>query len=134
MALDLFDFCPDSRVAEEIPPDPQTAMSMNGWDFTAKPAVPYRAKFNVTLSGLRWLLNDAGDALDLTTDSLHNAGRLREFYKAHQTWSPFLFNHEFLGQLTVRFATVVQIPRATMNSNGLIPDFQFTLVHHNPSF
>lgn len=127
-----FDFVPNSHVAEEIPPEEQSAMSMNGWEFTTKPSVPYRARFKLTLSGMRWRLS--GGALDTTTDPTTNAGRLLNFYKARRKWDTFTYNHEYLGTITCKFAEPVVIPKAIQNSNGLIPDFEVTLVHYNPSF
>lgn len=129
-----FDFAPNSRVAEEIPPEEPNVVSFNGWDFTAKPAVPYRARFKLTLSGMRWILNPAGTALDVATDPTRNAGRLLNFYKANRTWDTFSFDHEYLGLITCRFGDPVLIPKALTNSNGLVPDFEISLIHHNPSF
>lgn len=127
-----FDFVPNSHVAEEIPPEERNVTSMNGWDFTAKPSVPYRAKFKLTLSGMRWRMS--GAALDVTTDPTTNAGRLLNFYKTNRTWDSFTYNHEYLGAITCRFADAVAIPKAFQNSNGLIPEFEVVLVHHNPGY
>jgi hypothetical protein len=132
--LAVFDFAPNTHVAEEIPPEEATATSMNGWDFTAKPAVPYRRKFKLTMSGMRWFLNENGDGLDLLSDPKHNAGRLLQFYQDHRKWDSFEYHHEYLGQLTCRFDAPVSVPKALPNSNGLVPDFEIQLVHHNPSF
>jgi hypothetical protein len=69
MSNQVFDFCDTSRVIEEIPPEDQTASSMNGWDFTAKPKIPYRRTFKVALHGMRWYLATGGASLDITTDT-----------------------------------------------------------------
>lgn len=129
-----FDFAPNSHVAEEIPPEEQAATSMNGWEFTSKPAVPYRRKFKLTISGMRWRLNASGNALDVTTDPQNNAGRLKQFYEARRKWDTFTYNHEYLGAITCRFDQPVTIPKALPNSNGLVPDFDITIIHHNPGF
>jgi hypothetical protein len=130
----VFDFCPNTHVAEEIPPEEPSAVSMNGWDFVAKPSVPYRRKFKLTLGGMRWYLNAAGDALDLTTDPQHNAGRLLKMYQDNRKWDTFTYDHEYLGTITCRFDAPVSIPKAIQNSNGLVPDFDIQLVHHNPGW
>lgn len=130
----VFDFVPNTHVAEEIPPDEPTATTMNGWDFVAKPSVPYRRKFKVTLSGMRWYLNRAQNSLDVTKDSLNNAGRLLAFYQQNRKWDTFIYHHEYLGAITCRFNAPVTIPKAMPNSNGLVPDFEIELVHHNPGW
>jgi hypothetical protein len=81
---------------------------------------------------MRWRLS--GSALDTSTDPTMNAGRLLNFYKQNRTWDTFTYNHEYLGSITCRFADPVQIPKAITNSNGLIPDFEITLIHHNPGY
>lgn len=127
-----FDFCPNSHVAEELPPEEQKATSMNGWDFTSRPTTPYRAKFRLTLEGLRWRMS--GSSLDVTTDPTMNAGRLLNFYKTNRSYGIFTYQHEYLGLINCRFAEAVVIPKAIQNSAGLIGPLEITLLHHNPGF
>lgn len=129
-----WDFAPNSHVAVELAPDTAGGVSFNGWDFTSKPSVPYRRKFRLKISGMRWRLNGAGNALDVTTDPFFNAGRLLAFYQARQNWDTFTYPHEYLGNITVKFAEKLDLPEAIQNSNGLIPDFEITLIHHNPGY
>lgn len=129
-----FDFCLGTRVVEEIPPEETTVVSFRGWDFTSRPNTPYRAKFRVMLYGLRWYLNGAGTAFDVTTDPTHNAGRLRDFYIANRQWDTFTFAHETLGNLTVRFTAPAVPPASLPRAGGLIAPFEVTLVHHNPGY
>lgn len=130
----VFDFAPFTHVAEEIPPEEPDVVTMNGWDFTSRPSVPYKPKFKLTLGGMRWILNEQGTALDLTTDPQHNAGRLLDFYRKNRRFGTFHYTHEFYGTLLVRFAEPVQVPKAYPNSSGLIPDFDVMLVQHNPGY
>lgn len=291
----VFDFAPNSHVAEEIPPDEAEVVSMNGWEFTSRPAVPYRARFKLTLSGMRWFMTqeppilnrdpetknlyawtggtivwdptsptgyalrstsyieiidpqkisldptkdyevrcwarsenlnqvflmvrffDASGnpivgtdqpagwpstgswhyyglfsqpaptvwteyafkfgpgqsaktptgavscqigvitnyqaatpgpqlftgmqlrevfapSLDVTSAPPLNVGRLLAFYKQNRKWDTFTYNHEYLGQITCRFAEPVIIPKAAPNASGLVPPFEVILIHHNPSF
>lgn len=129
-----FDFADTKRVIQELPPEETSAVSFNGWDFTSKPAVPYRRTFSVTLNGMRWYLNTAGTALDVTTNPKFNAGRLLDFYRSNRMWDVFTVNHEYLGNLVCRFSTAVTIPKAIPSSNGLIESFDVRLLHYNPAF
>lgn len=128
-----FDFCPNGTVPEIIPPESPTVVSLNGWTFSSKPSVPYQKKFRVTLHGMRWYLQ-ANGLFDETTDLQHNARRLEKFYETNGTWDNFQWTHPHLGVLTVRFASPVQIPAGIPNSNGLVPAFEVTLLHHNPGY
>lgn len=128
-----FNFCPTSLVPELLPPEPVKGMSMNGWNFSSKPTVPYQPKWKVTLEGMRWYLQSNG-LFDVTTDLTHNARVLEVFYQTNQTWDSFAWTHPHIGALTVRFAEPVTIPKAIPNSNGLIEMVEVTLVQHNPGY
>ena len=127
-----FDFCPGSRVVEELPGDEPTVQSMNGWAFAPKPKTPYAPSFKVTLYGLRWRFNEQGTALDQTPSPLTNAGRLRAFYVLNRLSGVFAFNHEYLGSILCRFSKPVTIPAAEPNSGGLIKPLEVILIQHNP--
>lgn len=130
--MDNFDFCPNSHVAEELPPEEPKVTSFNGWDFTARPVVPYRPKFKVTLDGLYWYVSEG--LLDVTTDAQHNAGRLLNFYKEHRLWKTFTYNHEYYGEIVCRFDVPVILPKALPDSGGLLPSVEITLIQHSPGY
>lgn len=131
---DLWDFCPAYMVPETEPPTSDAkGVSMNGWFFSSKPKVPYQKSFNVTLQGMSWHLQ-ANGLYDTTTDPAYNARRLELFYEAHGLWEAFDFPHPHLGTLSVRFKEPLRIPKAIVNSNGLIEPFEMKLVHHNPGY
>jgi hypothetical protein len=127
-----FDFCPKSRVAEEIPPDEADVMSLNGWVFHPRAKIPYRPTFKVTLYGLRWYLVGAG--LDLTTNPTLNAGRLLNFYIGNRKFGTFDFNHEYRGNIICQFDKPVTIPAAEPDSGGLVKPFDVTLVQYNSAW
>lgn len=127
-----FDFCPKSRVAVEVAPDVGSPVDMNGWEYTAKPNVPYRRKFVVTLTGMRWYMGNG--VLDVTTDPTHNIGRLLAFYRQNQMWDVFAYNHEYLGNILCRFSAPVNPPKGVNSSGGKIDAFDVNLIHYNPAF
>lgn len=132
--MEVFDFCKTSRVIKEVAPDEPASVNMNGWDFTGKPADPYRRKFTVKLHGMYWYMDEPMHRLDLTTDPIHNAGRLLQFYRTHRLFEPFILNHEYLGRITCRFQVPVNIEPAMAESGGLIEAFEVSLIHHNPGY
>lgn len=127
----VFDFCPYSRVIEELAPDENSVMTMNGWMFAPKPNTPYRPSFKVTLHGLRWFMGN-NNTLNITANPLINAGRLRAFYIQNRLYGKFVLNHEYLGPIQCRFAKAVNIPAAEVNSAGLIKPLELTLIQDNP--
>lgn len=133
MAEYNFNFCPNTRVAEVIAPQEAEIQDFNGWDYTPTPVLPYRRRFKITLSGLRWYLSDFG-GLDFFTDQEHNAGLLEQFYADHRKHKPFNFVHEYLGLLEMRFDSPVSVPKAIPNSGGLIDSLEIQTIHHSPSY
>lgn len=128
-----WDFCPKGLVVENIPPEQPAGMSMNGWNFSSKPTVPYQFTFKVTLHGLNWFLanNSTYDAMTLPTI---NAARFEKFIRDHGTWDDFAFPHPHLGTVQCRFKNLPMVPRGLPNSYGLIEAFEVELVHHNPAY
>lgn len=130
----VFDFCPGRIVPRTKPPTPAgRGMTMNGWTFTSKPAVPYQKTFVLRLQGLRWFLLPAG-GYDVVTMPLFNARRLELFYEQNGVWDNFDFPHPHLGTIRCRFAEPVEVPEAAPNSGGLIEAFEVTLIQHNPGY
>ena len=130
--MQLFNFAPNSRLIKEIAPEEQSEINMNGWQATVKPTDPYRRSFSVKLEGMRWYLSNG--VLDLSTDTEHNVGRLWKFYQDHRLYSPFLLNHEYLGQITCRFKNPLTVNEAMPNSDGLVESIELMLIHHNPGY
>jgi hypothetical protein len=130
-----FNFCPKSLVPELLPPEPVSGMSLNGWNFSSKPTVPFQRSWRVTLHGLRWFLNSSTGLFDNATQPTLNAKLLEEFYQSNGTWDSFTWTHPHItGALTVRFKSVVQIPAGIPNSGGLCNPVEVNFVEHNASW
>lgn len=132
--METFNFSPDSQVPVTLPPTPMQGLSMNGWSFAVRPAVPYQKKFKVTLYGMHWYLDPLTDLFDLTMKPTLNARLLELFYERNGVWNPFNWHHPHLGDLVVKFDSAVTIPEAQSNSGGLIDKFDVTMVHYNPRY
>lgn len=134
MSNQSFDFADTARVIQELPPQESPVITMNGWPFAVKPKTPYQRTFKVKLNGLRWYLNVGGTALDETTDTKFNAGRLLTFYRTHRLWDSFLITTQYLGTVRVRFNKPVTIPEGIPDSGGYIDQFEVELIEHQPSY
>jgi hypothetical protein len=134
MAEFVFNFCPNSRVAELLAPEEPEVKDFNGWVYHPVPVLPFRPNFRVTLEGLKWYLNGAGTGLDTTTDPTINAGRLEAFYKTHRLFKPFNFTHEYLGTLELRFSAPLSIPKGLVNGGGAVEPLQINMIQHNATY
>lgn len=132
--MNRWDFCPGLMVPRTKPPQLRQGMSMNGWNFSSRPSVPYQKTFVVKLQGMTWYLRDGTDLYDSSTNPELNARRFELFYEKVGTWDSFQFPHPHLGLLEARFAAAVEVPEAIPNSGGLIEGFDVTLIHHNPGY
>lgn len=129
----VFDFCVNSRVAESISPEEPEVTDFNGWSYHPAPNLPFRPSYRVMLDGLTWYQNTDG-TLDLTTSPETNAGRLEQFYRGHRLHKPFLFNHEYLGGILMRFSTPVSVPMGLIQSGGLIDRFEINMIQHEAEY
>jgi hypothetical protein len=133
--METFDFCPDRNIPETLPRETSnSSMSMNGWNFSARPTTPYQRKFKISLQGVRWYLDPVTGLYDPLANPKFNAHALEKFYARHETWNPFIFKHQHIGDLVVRFASPLIVPAAKANSGGLIDPIEMMLLHHNPGF
>lgn len=130
--MEVFDFCPDSRIFVEQAPTEREPIAFNGWQSTVRPTDPYRRSFKVKLMGLRWFLTPK--ALDEAVNPEINAGRLLAFYRKHRQYKPFWVHHEYLGPIQCRFSAPVNVPAGAPDSGGLIEVVEIDMVHHNPRY
>lgn len=130
----VFNFCPNSLVPVMLPRDPTSAVTMNGWVFSAKPTTPYIKTYKITLHGLRWFLNSDG-TFNSTLSPTINAKALELFYEEHETWKPFDWTHPHLGiSKQYRFLEKVSVPAGISNSDGLIEPLDIKIIEHNPGY
>lgn len=129
-----FDFAPGRHTWLEIAPDELSSVSFRGWEATSKPNTPYRPKYKLTLKGMRWYLNAAGNGLDVTTDPTMNCGRLRSFYIRNRQWDTFAYTHEVFGTTLYKFCAPVQIPQGLEMSAGIADSFEVMIQVADPGF
>lgn len=130
----VFNFSPAHNVPETLPRDGWvTSMSLNGWQFSARPTTPYQRRFKVRLNSMQWYENEDG-TFDKVTNYDNNARALEAFYEEHEMWKPFTFVHQHYGNLTCRFAAPVVVPAGEQNGGGFIKAVEVMLIQHNPGY
>jgi hypothetical protein len=123
----LFDF-PHHALETEYPENSARMRFGRGYEFAATPETgPVQRKFLLYFEGMRWFTTPAG-TVDLQTLPRQNLGRLEEFYRLHQLWKVFWYPHPLEGNLTVRFARPLKLPRVLKGGFGVAAGFDVELI------
>lgn len=126
MSLDTFDF-PYHSISHNYPETGVRVKFGNSYEFSSAPAAPPQRTFKLNMKGMRYYNNPDG-SFSRTMNNGTNILSLEDFYKEHELYKRFLYNHETEGELTVRFKEPLQIPEAIENGGGLFPPFEITLI------
>jgi len=114
-------------LGEDFPDSAFKARFGRSYEFAVEPKGPDQIEFILKIEGMWFFLEADGVTLDLNTQRDRNMGKLREFYKAHGTWKPFLFKHPILDEVTVRFKEPLRW-RLVKDGKGLTEPLEIKLV------
>ena len=98
-----------------------------GYSFATDGQFPVLRTFNLYFTGYKWYINDKGEIDTETNKNINNLGNLREFYKRHLTHKSFLYRHPTEGEVKVRFAEPLSLPRRIKAGGGVCEDFTVKL-------
>lgn len=101
-----------------------------GYSFATDGEFPVLRIFNLYFTGYKWYTKMEGfhEVLDFETNkNINNIGALREFYKRHLTHKSFIYNHPTEGEMKVRFAEPLVLPRRIKSGGGVCEDFSIKL-------
>lgn len=101
-----------------------------GYSFATDGEFPVLREFNLYFTGYKWYtkLDGFNEVLDFETNkNINNIGALREFYKRHLTHRSFIYNHPTEGELKVRFAEPLILPKRIVGGGGVCEDFTIKL-------
>jgi hypothetical protein len=99
----------------------------NSYMFTAKANSPDQRIFTVTLEGMCYFLDDAGD-LTSSTNRSRNMAVLEDFYLTHKLNGSFNFNHPVYGTVVVKFNRPLEIPEGIPGGSGVLYAFTVELI------
>jgi hypothetical protein len=90
-----------------------------GYQFNAKPQLPFQRTFRLHFNAMKWFLNTDG-TVDRTTHPEYNMQCLLDFFEAHDTSQAFIYPHPIYGNLTVKFSSdqQVEVPATIESSTG----------------
>ena len=117
--LPVFDF-PYHVVETRYPQNGTTVQFGKSYTFTAKPDGPPQRNFALEFPTLVWETDDFTGLVDPTTRPQTNAYALDTFYNLVQLWQPFHYMHPVYGQLVVRFARALVLPKQIVGGSGAI--------------
>lgn len=101
-----------------------------GYSFATDGGFPVLRELNLYFTGYKWYTKVEGSntVLDFETNkNINNMGALREFYKRHLTYKSFIYKHPTEGELKVRFAEPLALPRRVKSGGGVCEDFTIKL-------
>lgn len=101
-----------------------------GYSFATDGGFPVLREINLYFTGYKWYTKREGvnEVLDFETNkNINNIGALREFYKRHLTYKSFIYKHPTEGELKVRFAEPLVLPRRIKAGGGVCEDFTVKL-------
>lgn len=98
-----------------------------GYSFATDGDFPVLREFNLYFRGYKWYVDEKGQIDTETNKAINNIGNLREFYKRHLTHKSFIYHHPTEGEVKVRFAEPLKMPRRITSGGGVCEDFTVKL-------
>lgn len=125
MSLARFDF-PYHTTEDRYPENSVIVQFGKSWEFASKPKGPPQVQFRLEFKHMWWFLDGNENVLtDVNTQI--NIATLRQFYEAHELYEKFIYPHPARGDVTVRFAQPLVVPKSIENGNGATDPFEVVL-------
>lgn len=126
MAKKTFNF-PFHKVRTTYPESTTRVKLGNSWEFVAAPKAPDQRIFELTMRGMQYFVNKNG-SINKTKHAGRNMALLEDFYREHQQWKSFYYDHPVHGTVTVRFMDPLDIPAGIDGGSGVVNEFQIRLI------
>lgn len=124
--METFNY-PYHTVSTENPESGSRANFGGSYTFTTPPTDPDQRKFSLTLNGMRYITNDAGNVIDNINQNV-NMYHLIKFYQRHKLWKTFKYIHPVHGELNVKFSKPLVEPEAERGGFGVVKEFSIELI------
>lgn len=98
------------------------------YTFTAAPDAPTPRIFTLSFpdGAMKYFLNEA-DEIDPTIEPERNMQAMDDFYREHETWKSFTYNHPVYGALNVKFSKELEIPEGIKGGDGAVEGFSLEM-------
>lgn len=96
------------------------------WNYNSKPTSPPQRQFELGFKILKYFKGANG--LDKLTEPLINLGALEDFYLAHKMHTTFIYPHPVYGDVRVKFAKPLVIPRGIEGGMGAVSGIAVYLI------
>lgn len=97
-----------------------------GYTFVSKPRGADQILFILHFKAM-WFWFTNPTTYDKTKNPTINMAVLEDFYNAHKLYEPFIYPHQTLGNVTVRFDQPLKY-KLVEGGNGQVEPFQLTLI------
>lgn len=129
MTYQTFDF--PYHVPRTSYPEDQTVRFGGGYTFATKPDEKMERTFTLSFTAMKYYFDQNTNRWDdYTTNSNNNAHALEKFYIDHRMYKRFIYPHDVLGNIVVRFKKPLEMPQGVMGGTGVLPPFEVQLVEH----
>lgn len=125
MALQRFDF-PYHSVGTRFPNRSNKITLGGNWDYTTRPKTPPSREFTLKFGVVKFW-DDAEVPTLSAREKSYCANLLEDFYAAHETHEPFIYEHPRHGDLIVKFLKPLDFRPGAAGDEGIIRDFQLVL-------
>lgn len=99
-----------------------------GYSFATDGGYPLVHKLQLKFTGYKFYLKEDKTIDYETNKNINNLGTLYKFYTEKRQNKIFSYDHPLLGLINVRFENPLNIPAGVKNGNGLVEDFEVTLI------
>lgn len=124
--METFDF-PLHVVEDQYPESSATVRFGGGYQFASKPRGPDQITFKLSFDAM-WFYESSPGVVDATVNPKINMQVLIDFYEAHRLYQPFIYPHPTRGNVVVRFAKPLAVPKGVKKGNGVLEAFQVELI------
>lgn len=99
------------------------------YTFAAPPDAPDQRTFKLHFKGFKYYVDPDTHLVEATTNAdLNNMLALEQFYQTHRLFEKFIYPHPVHGNIVVRFAKPLAVPKGNEGGNGVLEDFSLELV------
>lgn len=122
----IFDF-PYHTQSTDYPQSGDQAQMGGGYQYSVEPSGPPQRTFTLYFETMLYYKKANGD-LDREKTPHYNLALLDDFYREHELWKTFEYDHPVYGPVLVKFNKPLKIPEGVKGGMGTVKPFTIELI------